>query len=181
MNFAGKRPIAIVSDESSGVQLAWQSYYRSRTLDFVDASFMEGGELNSVRFHGSAGEVGWKHDEWHYDRTASQCVSDDALVIADNGKYRIEAYVDIGSNQIPLLSDATVMTDVYMIEEWFPRINGTITNVVSGKVVTTFAGQGGGEISMLRTFIGSIRSKFFCTIWGRFHFNTRLPSRKEEL
>lgn len=170
---------AIVSDESTGVQFAWQSYhYKSEVLDFVDVSFVEDGEVKSVRFEHTAGEVGWQHKKWHWDGTARQCVPDDALVVTDNGVYRVEANVDIQSNQIPLLSDATIATDLFVILEWFPWINGTVTSVVSGEVVATFAGQGGGEISMLRTFFGTFRCNLCCTIWGRLRFNTRLPRQR---
>lgn len=164
----------IVSDDSTGVQWAWQSYHKGETLDMLDVSFYDQGELQSIRFERSEGDLGWKHDSWRWERKARQCMPRNTRLVADNGDYRVEAYIDIGNDQIPLLSNATIVTSVYVIQEWFPVITGTITNLNTGEVVTSFAGRAGGEISYLKSAL-PWRSTLGCTLWGRTLYRAPMP------
>ncbi len=165
-NFSGW-DFAVVSDNATKVQWALQSYHDSAVMDYLDVSFYDGGNLKAVRFTGAAGELGWYHTAWHYDQQARQCMPRDMTVIARNSQYTVEAFVDIGDNQVPMLSDLTPITSQYVIMCRFPVITGTIKRIGSGEPVASFAGQGGGEFSIARRPSGDdSQSAESCAVWG---------------
>lgn len=164
---------AILSDAASGVQWAWQSYHLSDTMDFLDVSFYDGGTLVKTQFRADRGELGWRHDQWSFRRQARQCAPRDTILVGQNESYRVEARIDIGDRQTALLSDATPITDAYVIMEHFPTITGSIVRRSDGAVVETFAGQAGGEISFLRSPF-RWAPDWACWLWGQ-QFSRPLP------
>lgn len=163
---------AILSDEQSGVQWSWQSYHNSATMDFLDVSFIENGEIKAVQFEGKEGELGWSHSSWSFNDAARQCAPNNAVVEAANDEYYVRAEITI-PDQIPLLSDATPVTAVYAIMEWFPTIEGTIMRQDTGEVVASFKGVAGGEISFIKSLFGWVPDSV-CKYWGQSNFKQTL-------
>ncbi len=137
----------IFSDGEKKVQWAWQSYHKSKTQDVLDVAFMDQGELKTFRFFGETNQVGWYHDTWRYDERAGGCIPNRTKLIAKNDGYTVEAELEIGTRQIPLLSNVTFLTKIYYISEQFPLITGRITRNDDKSLVTTFSGIMGGEFS----------------------------------
>jgi hypothetical protein len=171
-NFSGW-DFAVVSNSTSQVQWALQTYHDSETLDYLDVSFFDNG-LKVVRFKTENGELGWYHTAWKFDRDARQCVPTDMTVVAQNKDYIVEASVAIGDDQVPMLSDLTPVTSQYVIVCRFPQIWGTIKRRSTGDTVASFSGQGGGEFSIPRRPEGEVLSDAECGIWGR-RFSAPLP------
>lgn len=144
---------AIASDAESGVQWAFQTYHRSKTLDYLDVSFLDRGQLQGERFHATHNELGWFHNHWTFDHQVRQWVPLDTTVVAANSRYRVEAHLAIDKRQAPLLSCVTPVTNLFFIMEHFSRIEGRITRQSTGELVTKFAGQAGGEFSYLRKIL----------------------------
>ncbi|MFO0697050.1 MAG: hypothetical protein U0230_25980 [Polyangiales bacterium] len=165
---------AILSDAASGVQWAWQTYHHSDDMDYLDVSFRDGGQLKSLHLQADRRELGWVHDHWKWHSQARQCVPTDTRVVAQNADYRIEATISIGDRQVPLLSDATIVTSAYVIMEHFPIVSGRIVRRRDGSVVTTFRGQAGGEWSYARSAL-PWSSDWACTVWGKPKFQRPLP------
>jgi hypothetical protein len=130
-----------------------------------------------VRFRASRGELGWEHRNWQFDRVAGQFAARDTDVVADNGEYRVEAHIEIGARQAPLLSSSTAVTDAYVIMEHFPMVSGSITNVESGEVVARFSAQGGGELASPQRFVRSGRDGR-AAAWGRRHYSHPFPQAR---
>jgi hypothetical protein len=148
----------VVSDADSGVQWVWQTYHSSDTLDYLDISFYDNGELQTVRFEDD--DLGWRHPRWTFDTVANRCIPLKTVVEAENEDYRVVVHYDIGNNQVPILSDATPLTNAFVIMGHFPMMEGAIYRS-DGSLVTTFEGQGGGEISFLRS-LTQPTSNFSC-------------------
>lgn len=144
---------AIASDAASGVQWGFQTYHRSKKLDYLDLSFIDQGQLQGERFHATRNELAWFHRSWTFDRQAQQCVPLDTTVIAANSRYRVEAHLAIDKRQVAILSSATPVTNLFFIMEHFPRIEGRIIRQGTGEMVTEFAGQAGGEFSYIRRLL----------------------------
>jgi hypothetical protein len=162
---------AVVSDATAQVSWAWQTYhFKSSALDYVDVGFVDGGALKLIQF--PSAQVGWSHAAWTFDTVARQCVPLDTKVVARNEAYSIEANVTLAQRQIAMLSDATSATKQYVIMIQFPWVQGTIKRA-DGSVVTTFAGQGGGEFSTTRATVDSMTDEE-CTTWGQ-KFSAPLP------
>lgn len=151
-----------------GVAWQWQTYHKSRegTGNTVDVSFYDGAELRSLHFSGQKEEMGWYHEDWSFSKAARQCVPRNAVVEAANDEYYIIAEIRIGESQVPLLSTATPVTGVYVINEWVPTINGNITRQSDGSLVAAFEGIAGGEFSSLRNEL-SDRDASWCKQWGK--------------
>lgn len=141
------------SNAASGVQWAFQTYHRSKALDYLDVSFLDRGQLQGERFRAARNELGWFHNHWAFDRQAQQCVPLDTTVVATNSRYRVEAQIAIDNRQAAILSGVTPLTNLFVIMEHFPRIEGQITRRGTGEVVAEFAGQAGGEFSYLRRLL----------------------------
>ena len=142
----------ILSDEQSGVQWAWQTYhFRSHNLDFVDLSFYHDAELKNLRF--AQDQISWYHTQWSFDEQAHQCTPQNVYVVAQNEDYRVEVTGVIGGDQIAMLSDITPITASYVIMIQFPTFSGQIIDRHSGQVITSFAGRGGGEFSLMRNLL----------------------------
>ena len=139
---------AVVSDAASGVQWAWQSYHRSAELDFLDLSFPYNGQIKNIRFKGTDDELAWKHQKWDFNTTARQCVPLDASVEASNQLFTVHARLHLGEDQTPMLSNVTPFTRAFFIMTQFPVIEGEIIENSTGKIVTKFQGQGGGEFAV---------------------------------
>lgn len=162
--------------EDQGVLLSMQTYHRSESMDFLDASFYDHGELVTARFRPTRGELGWIHPDWKWDARARQCVPQNTEIVAQNERYRIEAHVDIGSRQVPILSNKTLGTRIYFIQEHLPSVTGTIRNRETGEIVDTFEGQAGGEFSFTKKLFGGARSDAQCKQWGDSKFSSPLPT-----
>jgi hypothetical protein len=153
-------------DPTASVALVLQTYHHESTaLDFVDAAFRDGGTLVTRRWMAEDGGVRWWHDAWHFDPVARQCFPRDTHLVVEDATYRLEAVADIGERVVPLLSDATAATEQYVIFELFPTVSGTITRLADDAVVATFAGQGGGELSVERAGVDSMTDAE-CATWG---------------
>lgn len=166
---------AVVGDKAAGVMWAWQTYhFDSTTLDYLDFAIQRDGALDFQTFRAADGELGWRHDGWRWDAQATQCVPRDALVIAQNAKYRVEAHVDVGDHSAPMLSDATDATKAYVIFILFPTVSGTVTDRITGDVVATFSGLGGGEFATARSD-GPARTEAECAAWGTETYSSPMP------
>jgi hypothetical protein len=173
-NFSGW-DFAVVSDNATKVQWALQTYHDSAVMDYLDVGFYDGGDLKAERFAAAAGELGWYHTAWHYDEQARQCMPRDMTVIATNSRYTVEAFVDIGDSQVPMLSDLTPITSQYVIMCRFSVITGTIKRAGTGDLIASFGGQGGGEFSIARRPSGGdTLSAEECAVWGG-RFTAPLP------
>jgi hypothetical protein len=162
---------AVVSDAAAHVMWAWQTYhFKSTALDYVDVGFVDGNELKLIQF--PAAQIGWSHAGWTFDTVRRQCVPLDTTVVARNDAYRIEAKVTLAQRQVAMLSDATSATKQYVIMIQFPWVEGTIQRA-DGTIVTSFAGQGGGEFSTTRATVDSMTDEE-CIAWGQ-KFSVPLP------
>ena len=161
--------------KDKGVLLSMQTYHRSTSMDFLDASFYDGDELVTARFRPTRDELGWNHPQWKWDARAHQCVPQNTEIVAQNDQYRIEAHVEIGSRQVPILSNKTIGTRIYFIQEHFPHVTGVIRNIQTGKVVTNFDGQAGGEFSFTKKLLGKASTDSQCKTWGDRKFSSPLP------
>lgn len=166
-------------DDEDGVLMVMQTYHRSEDLDFLDISFYdENNELVAQRFTPKNNEFGWLHPDWSWDERSQQCVPQNTVLEAENDLYRIEANVEIGERQVPMLSNKTIGTRIYFIQEHFPRVSGVIKNVKTGEVVKHFEGQAGGEFSFTKKLLGGARSDVACKKWGDKRFSAPFPSRQ---
>ncbi|MBI9074326.1 MAG: hypothetical protein JEZ02_02860 [Desulfatibacillum sp.] len=144
---------AFMSDPETHVQWAFQTYhFDTEDLDYVDVDFLDNGNPVVQRFHVKDGELGWTHGDWQWDEAARQYTPTDLTVIGKNDQYTVEAYVNIGTNYAPMLSDVTFIVNTYCIFAQMPWISGTVKRTATGEVVATFDGQGGGEFSVMRSF-----------------------------
>ncbi|MCG8669275.1 MAG: hypothetical protein MI867_07655 [Pseudomonadales bacterium] len=164
-------------DHEDGVLMVMQTYHRSKELDFLDVSFYDNGELVAQRFRPTRNEFGWIHPDWQWDSRAQQCVPQNTVLKAENDDYLIEAEVEIGERQAPMLSDKTIGTRIYFIQEHFPSVTGTITNKTTGEVVSEFSGQAGGEFSFTKKLFGFPTSDSGCKRWGDRKFSMPFPDR----
>jgi hypothetical protein len=167
---------ATVSDPEAEVMFAWQSYhFTSVGLDYADLGFVEDGEVRLEHFKAVDQELGWVHENWAFHDETRQCIPLDTTIVADNGHYRVEAELDLGDNQVPMLSDLTQATRDFAIVIQFPTVKGTITNLETGKVVAEFEGQGGGEFANSRRGANQpIPTVSECNEWGA-KFSSNLP------
>jgi hypothetical protein len=165
----------VVSDENSipiGTEVQWslQTYHHSETLDYLDVSFKQDGELKAERFKSELGELGWYHTDWTFNSEAGVCLPRDMMVLAKNDNYIVEVNVDIGDNQLPLLSDLTVFTEAYTIVVRFAQLTGTIKDANTQEVVATFSGPGGGEFGVPRLYEGAVLTDEECSLrYGSFY------------
>ena len=144
---------AFMSDPDTHVQWAFQTYHFDTTdLDYLDVDFLDNGNPVVQRFRADEGELGWIHGDWQWDEDARQYLPTDSTIIGKNDEYTVEAYVNIGPNYAPMLSDVTFIVKTYCIFAQMPWISGTIKRTATGEVVATFDGQGGGEFSVMRSF-----------------------------
>ena len=120
------------------------------------------------RFRPTRDELGWIYPNWKWDRRSEQCVPQNTVIKAENDEYIVEAEVEIGDRQVPIISDKTIGTRIYFIQEHFPHVTGTMTNKETGRKVK-FSGLDGGEFlfskNKLRLFEFP-RGKRGCKRWG---------------
>jgi hypothetical protein len=157
---------SIVSDETHRVQWAWQTYHKSKQMDWLDVSFIDQGTTRVRRFFAKNKELKWTLTDWFFDRKARQCVPNAFEIIAQDQDYRIRASYDLTGKQIPMLSTSTPLTNMYVIMIHTPYIKGVIENAKTGEVVTYFEGQGGGEFSTPRSLWKDL-STTDCEQWGQ--------------
>ena len=132
---------------------AFQTYhYQSKKLDFLDVDFLDNGNLVVLRLYANKGEFGWYHDDFEYDTTGRSYVPVDTTIVGKKGDYTIEIHAAIGSDYKPMLTNATIVTNAYVINALFPQIQGTVKRTSTGDVVAIISAQGGGEFSVLRNF-----------------------------
>ena len=156
---------SVVSDAASKVQWSWQSYHKSKTMDWVDVSFEDQGQTVKRRYFAHENELRWTLSDWSFHQDARQCVPNKVEVVAQDGDYRIKANYDLTGAQTPMLSQATPLTKIFVIMIHTPYIRGTIENAKTGAVISTFEGQGGGEFSTMRSVRASVDDKG-CQAWG---------------
>lgn len=144
---------AAVSDAVSGVQWVFQTYHRSKDLDYLDVSFMDQGQLQRERFRANRQELGWFHQNWTFDGNARQCIPLNTTVTAANSRYQVEAHIAIDQRQVAILSSATPVTNLFFIMEHFPNVEGRIIRRSTGETMTEFSGQAGGEFSYARKIL----------------------------
>ena len=164
----------VFSEEAeTGVLMVMQTYHASDDLDFVDVSFHDNGQLVSERFSAADKTVGWWHPDWKWDPEPRSCVPESTRLHLRNDRYEITAEVEIGDRQRPMLSDATIGTTIFFIQEHFPTVSGEIRRVSDGSLVTTFSGQAGGEFAFHKD-IALVHSDLWCTVWGQSKFYRQL-------
>jgi hypothetical protein len=164
----------IVSDPASRVQWAWQSYHKSKDMDWLDLSFEDNGQLVKRRFFAKDKALRWTLKNWSFDPGARQCVPNAVEVVAQDGDYRVKASYDLSQNQLPMLSNATPLTKIFVIMVHTPIIKGTIERAATGELVTAFSGQGGGEFSTTRSIWRHVDTQD-CEHWG-WRFNAEYPT-----
>lgn len=163
--------------DPEGVVMSLQTYHKSTQMDYLDVSFKDAdGALQEYRFRPTRGELGWNHPSWKWDARANQCVPQNTVIAAQNERYRIEANIDIGSRQVPILSSQTIGTRIYFIQEHFPHVKGTIRDRATGAIVKTFEGQAGGEFSFTKKLTKGARTDAQCVAWGQTRFSHPLPT-----
>lgn len=160
-------------DDPQGVVASFQTYHKSRHMDALDVSFYDNGQLQSVRFEGATGELGWNHPDWKWDGEARSCVPTNTKIRGKKGNYTIEAFVDIGNRQRPMLSNATLGTSIFFIQEHFTWVTGVIKRA-DGTVVDTFRARGGGEFARTRD-IALWHSNLWCDLWGANNHRAPMP------
>lgn len=179
---------ATVSDDDKKVMMGWQSYHhRSNRLDYVDLGFVDDGEYKLIHFdnldkdgiHDRSArqdhQVGWTHADWKWDNRTWQCVPMTTDLVAQNEEYRLEAHVDIGSNQIAMLSNANAVVSKYFIQIHIPWVSGKIYRRSTGELITQFAGRGGGEFSNARAPSNAKpATEEECRNWGK-RYSMPLP------
>lgn len=154
-------------EDETGVTAVLQTYHHSKDLDFVDLAFMDKGERKIVRFEGNTREFQWRHQEWSFDARSRQCVPMDWDIVLENAEYRVLMEASIPSAaQAPFLSNATIGTSVFFIQEQYPTVQGAIYRRADNSLVSTFAGQAGGEFALHKS-IAAQRSGRDCAQWGR--------------
>ncbi len=140
-------------DLANQTDFAFQTYhYQSTKLDFLDVDFFDNGSLVDLRLYANKGEFGWYHNDFQYDSVARTYIPIDTVIVGKKDGYTIEIQAAIGSDYQPILSDTTIVTNIYVINGLFPQILGTIKRTATGEVVATMSCQGGGEFSVLRNF-----------------------------
>lgn len=156
---------AILSDANSKVQWAWQSYHKSKRMDWLDVAFEDQGQAVKRRYFAKDQALSWKLSEWRFDKAARQCVPHNIAVEAVDADYRIKASYSLAGRQLPMLSNTTPLTRIFVIMVHAPYIEGVIENVKTGAVVSRFSGLGGGEFSVTRSLWSEVSEKN-CTAWG---------------
>jgi hypothetical protein len=163
-------------DPNQGVSLTMQTYHKSTLLDYADISFYDQGELRRLRFKRSDGQMGWIHNEWAFNRDVHQCVPTDMELVLDNDDYRVEVKLDYPlQNHGALLSTATPLVAIFMIDEVFPHYQGTIINKKTGAEVRSFSGIGGGEFSFKKAGPFDFPSNATCARRLQKRFSAPLP------
>jgi hypothetical protein len=167
MPFDGWDFLVFSEEDEAGVTAVLQTYHHSKDLDFVDLAFMDQGQRKILRFEGKTREFQWRHQAWSFDARARQCVPMDWDIVLENAEYRVlmEAVMPT-SAQAPFLSNATIGTSAFFIQEQYPSVNGAIYRRADDSLVTTFAGQAGGEFALHKSFAPQ-RSAAGCAQWGR--------------
>lgn len=161
---------SVASDAARRVQWAWQTYHKSKDMDWLDVAFVDRGQQQRLRFFAKEDTLRWKLKDWFFHTGARQCVPNAVEVVAENADYRVKAAYDLTGKQLPMLSTATPLTRVFVIMIHMPVIKGTIENVKTGELVTAFEAQGGGEFSTTRSVWRDLPEER-CENWGR-RFNT---------
>ena len=67
----------------------FQSYHKSKIVDWADVSFYHNDELKNLRFKASDGDLSWHHGLWKWDRDAWQCAPLSQEIIMENDDYLI--------------------------------------------------------------------------------------------
>lgn len=160
-------------DDPKGTIASFQTYHKSKDMDALDVSFYDNGQLQSIRFEAKHGELGWNHPDWKWDGEARSCVPTNTKIKGKKGGYTIEAFVDIGDRQRPMLSNATLGTSIFFIQEHFTWVTGVIKRA-DGTVVDTFRARGGGEFARTRD-IALWHSNFWCDLWGATVHRSPMP------
>ncbi len=158
----------VFNDHDETILGVWQTYHKSDDLDYLDLGFYDNGELITERFRKTRGELGWRHDYWKWDREARQCVPTVTRVQVENDRYSGEFFVEIGDRQEPLLSSATLGTEIFFIQEQFPTVSGTIWNA-DGDVIKEFEVQAGGEFAFHKN-PAWWHSNWYCTLRNKYRF-----------
>ncbi len=167
MPFDGWDFLVFSEEQEAGVTAVVQTYHHSKDLDFVDLAFMDQGTRKIVRFEGKTREFQWRHQQWALDANARQCVPMDWDIVLENDDYRVLLEASIPSAaQAPFLSNATIGTSIFFIQEQYPTVQGAIYRRSDDSLVTTFAGQAGGEFALHKSLAPQWSAQG-CAQWGR--------------
>lgn len=166
---------AVVSDARSKVMWSWQSYHKSKQMDWLDVRFRDRGVTKSLRLYAKENQLRWRLKDWSFDQAARACIPHAVEVVGQDANYRIRASYDLTEAQQPMLSNATALTRIFVIMTHTPKIRGTIINRNTGDTVASFEAQGGGEFSTTR-FVRDDLSPSDCERWGQ-----RFTSEYEEI
>lgn len=119
------------------------------------------------------GVLGWYHPDWKWDGEANSCVPTNTKIRAKNAMYTVDLDVAIGNRQRPMLSNMTVGTSIFFIQEHFPTVTGTIRRA-NGSVVKTFTARAGGEFARTRD-VALWHSSLWCNLWGDNNHKAPMP------
>ena len=170
----------VVSDTDTKVQFVVQSYCStprqntpttpSTALDFVDVSFdrvNRFGELRRVAQR--LRNITLVHPTWEFHAPSNQCRPLTSFVTAENDKWKVNATWGYDHRQQAILSDTSVATRAYVIQEHFPIVSGFIykkRNNGDEVLVDTFDGIGGGEFAVARSLTRSALTLDECVVFG---------------
>jgi hypothetical protein len=140
----------VMSDDSAGVMVAWQSYHNSKTLDYLDLAIADETTPQKYRFFASNHSLAWRHPQWEYVPKAKQCAPLSTLIKAENETVKLEVSLEIKDRFLPMLSNTTFVTQMFVIFVQFPLFSGTVKNKATGEV-KSFQGQGGGEFGVRKS------------------------------
>jgi hypothetical protein len=151
MPFDGWDFLVFNETDPDGVAFVLQTYHHSKQLDFLDVSFVDQGVRKAIKVDTSENQLNWKHSSWVWDPRSHQCVPLDWELSAVNQDYVFDAKGSMPLEaQAPFLSNETLGTRIFFIQEQYPLIQGTIKSKSTGAILVSFEGQGGGEFAVRR-------------------------------
>lgn len=173
---AGGWDFGFLQDVKSGVGICFQSYHPNTTdLDYLHIDWEENGKLIFKEFRADEDQLTWIHDSWSWSYAAQLCHPDVTTLVAEDNEYLIEIDIEIYDEYIPLLSDTTIVTDAFVINEHMSWWRGTITKKSTGEVVKSFNKRGWSEFANARSFFKCSPGDWACTLFSRGIFQYQTP------
>ena len=156
-----------MSDMKQEIQLGFQTYhFDTSNLDFMDVDFIDPatGQEVGLRCRANAGELGWDHTQWQWNIAARQCSPKNAHIIGKKDGYIVDVTATVNEHYYPMLSSATPLTELFVINCLFPKFSGTIKRT-NGQVLYTFSNiQGGGEFAVPKSVISDAGYYLFSSL-----------------
>lgn len=158
----------VMSDSLSKakVQFVLQSYYTlprpdgttpgpSTDNDIIDLSFDRTSSSGRVRRIAQRfRNITLVHPTWEFNVASNQCRPLTSFVTAENALWKVNASWAYENRQEAILSNFSVATRAFVIQEHFPLLSGAIfrkRNDGTEVLVDTFSGVAGGEFSSPRS------------------------------